>query len=68
VDLLPPGWPFGPAYDHPEHTFVDWAGGDFHLRAPTEAGRTLESPFDVDPDGQRRGADGVWDRGLDEYR
>jgi hypothetical protein len=40
--------------------------GDFHLVQPTDAGQTLPSPFDVDPDGVTRGADGVWDRGAYE--
>jgi len=47
--------------------FVDWAGGDFHLQAATAAGLALPAPFDTDPDGCLRGADGVWDRGLHEY-
>jgi hypothetical protein len=47
--------------------FVDWQGDDFHLTAPTEAGQSLAAPFDTDPDGAARGADGTWDRGLYEY-
>jgi hypothetical protein len=38
-----------------------------HLSAPTEAGNTLSSPFDLDPDGATRGADGTWDRGVYEF-
>ena len=51
--------------------FVDAGGApteaDFHLVAPTEPGATLPAPFDVDPEGVPRGADGVWDRGVFEH-
>jgi len=47
--------------------FVDWEHDDFHLVAPTSAGMTLPAPFDVDPDGVMRGADGTWDRGIFEH-
>jgi hypothetical protein len=48
--------------------FVDWRNDDFRLAAPTRAGRSLPAPFDVDPDGVPRGADGTWDRGIYEHR
>jgi len=47
--------------------FVDAAGGDFHLAVPTEAGMSLDAPYDIDLDGVARGADGTWDRGALEY-
>jgi len=47
--------------------FVDMANGDFRLKAPTLDALHLPSPYDVDPDGNTRGADGVWDRGAYEY-
>lgn len=47
--------------------FVDSAGGDYHLAAATKPGKTLPAPYDVDPDGRVRGADGTWDRGAFEY-
>lgn len=40
---------------------------DLRLAAPTEGGATLPSPFDVDPAGAPRGADGTWDRGAYEH-
>ena len=46
--------------------FVDAAQKDFHLAVATAAGAALPSPFDVDPDGRLRGADGTWDRGAFE--
>jgi hypothetical protein len=39
---------------------------DFHLSGGTQPGLTLAAPFDVDPDGVARGADGNWDRGAYE--
>lgn len=47
--------------------FVNLSGGDFHLASPTTAGATLSSPYNIDPDGVTRGADGTWDRGAFEY-
>jgi chitodextrinase len=47
--------------------FVNAAGRDFRLAAPTPAGATFAAPFTVDPDGKTRGADGVWDRGAYEF-
>ena len=32
-----------------------------------DGGVTLASPFNKDPDGQTRGADGKWDRGAYEF-
>ena len=40
---------------------------DYHLVSATNAGNTLASPFNQDPDGKTRGADGVWDRGAYEF-
>jgi hypothetical protein len=39
---------------------------DFSLKLPTESGKTLPSPYNVDMYGNIRGADGVWDRGAIE--
>ena len=47
--------------------FVAWQSGDFRLQAATAHGMTLPAPFDVDPMGAQRGADGVWDRAPHEY-
>lgn len=47
--------------------FVDFAGKDYRLAAPTQSGTRLASPFDEDPDGAVRGADGTWDLGAYEY-
>jgi len=47
--------------------FVDAAGGNFRLSAPTAAGTVLPSPYDTDLVGLIRGADGVWDLGAFEY-
>lgn len=46
--------------------FVDAATGNFHLSAATDAGTTVVG-YATDPDGNTRGADGVWDRGAYEY-
>ena len=47
--------------------FVGLAARDFRLKLATPAGYTLASPFDIDPAGVVRGADGVWDRGAYEF-
>jgi hypothetical protein len=47
--------------------FTNDAGGDFHLLGGTNAGVTLPSPYNVDPTGATRGADGTWDRGAYEF-
>jgi hypothetical protein len=55
--------------------FVNSAGGDvlngdFHLKATAGArdiGTDLGSPYNLDPDGNTRGADGKWDMGAFEY-
>ena len=47
--------------------FDDAPNGDFHLSAGTDAGTDVGSPYDTDPDGETRGADGIWDRGAYEY-
>jgi len=46
---------------------VNSGAGDFRLRAPTQAGQTLSSPFNQDGNGKTRGGDGVWERGAYEY-
>ena len=43
------------------------SGLDFHLHQATAPGATLGAPYDHDPDGKLRGADGTWDRGAFEY-
>jgi len=47
--------------------FINSINGDFHLLTPTNAGLTLPIPYNIDPDGNIRGADGIWDRGAFEY-
>ena len=48
--------------------FVDAAGKNLGLAMPVPAGIALSSPYNIDPSGQTRGADGTWDRGAFEYR
>jgi hypothetical protein len=50
-----------------EDPFVDAANWDLRLAEPTEAGRTLPTPYDEDLLGEQRGGDGTWDRGAYEY-
>jgi hypothetical protein len=45
-------------------SFVSEANGNFHLNNDTTAGAALAAPFNVDPDGTTRGADGTWDLGA----
>ncbi|HEY4495742.1 MAG TPA: hypothetical protein VJC04_00055, partial [Candidatus Paceibacterota bacterium] len=47
--------------------FVNSAGQDYRLLAPTMSGASLPSPFNVDANGNTRGAGGTWDRGAYEY-
>jgi hypothetical protein len=47
--------------------FVDAANKNFDLKVPVPQGLALSSPYNIDPDGSVRGADGVWDRGAFEY-
>lgn len=47
--------------------FVNSAGADFHLSGATDVGTDLDSPYDVDIDGETRGAVGGWDRGAYDY-
>ena len=47
--------------------FVNIAAGNFHLTSATAAGITLASPYNLDKDGNTRGAGGVWGRGAYEY-
>lgn len=66
---------FYPSFSHGEsngqvgsgNPFIDWQNDNFHLVSATNAGKTLSSPFNGDPDGKTRGLDGVWDRGAYEY-
>jgi hypothetical protein len=47
--------------------FVDATSLDLRLTMATEPGVSLESPLDVDFDGNPRGQDGGWDRGASEF-
>jgi len=48
--------------------FLNYAGANYHLSSATTAGdATVGAPYNVDPDGVVRGADGTWDRGAFEY-
>jgi hypothetical protein len=47
--------------------FLDAAHKLFNLTRATPAGTTLPAPFNLDPNGKARGADGTWDRGAFEY-
>jgi hypothetical protein len=47
--------------------FLNSSGGNYHLAAATTAGQVLPAPFNIDPNGNGRGADGVWDRGAYEF-
>lgn len=47
--------------------FVDYVNLDFRLKAPTNAGISLPSPYKLDPTGMNRGSDGTWDRGAFEF-
>lgn len=47
--------------------FTGYATGNFRLISPTSAGTSLSIPYNFAPDGNTRGADGVWDRGAFEY-
>ena len=47
--------------------FINSAAGDFRLLAGTAAGIALPSPYNLDMNGNVRGADGTWDRGAFEF-
>jgi hypothetical protein len=50
--------------------FVNYAGKDFRLTASNQArnvGTNLGAPYNIDPLGNTRGADGTWDVGAYEY-
>ncbi|MBN1510376.1 MAG: right-handed parallel beta-helix repeat-containing protein, partial [Phycisphaerae bacterium] len=47
--------------------FIGSGSRDFRLRGATAAGLFLSSLYNYDPLGNRRGADGLWDRGAYEY-
>ncbi len=46
---------------------ANWFSENDHLITNTAAGVTLVAPFNMDPDGNLRGADGNWDRGAYEF-
>ena len=46
---------------------VNWFSENDHLVTNTAAGTPLPAPFNLDPDGNTRGADGTWDRGAYEF-
>ncbi|MCK9623051.1 MAG: hypothetical protein M0R47_21255 [Methylobacter sp.] len=46
--------------------FVSYATGDYRLKAATQSGLALPSPYNLDINGDARGANGVWDRGAYE--
>jgi len=53
-----------------ETPFVDRAIKDYHLKSGSstiDSGTNLGSQYEFDPDGNTRGADGVWDRGAYEF-
>ncbi len=47
--------------------FINSAAGDFRLKSPSDPGRSLSSPYNLDLYGRTRGMDGNWDRGALEY-
>lgn len=47
--------------------FVDTTNYNFNLKFATEAGITLDPPFNIDFNGDVRGQDGIWDRGAFEF-
>lgn len=47
--------------------FTDYANLIFTLKSATGAGSSFPTPFNVDPLGNVRGADGTWDRGAAEF-
>lgn len=51
----------------PTSIFVNYAGGDFRLKAETSGGLPLGAPFNADPTGRTRGADGTFTRGAYEF-
>ena len=63
----------GPSATHNENVsnaanpFVNIADRDFRLVRSMTAGTTLPGPYNQDPDGKPRGADGTWDRGAFEF-
>jgi hypothetical protein len=47
--------------------FVNYAAQDYRLQTGTTAGTSLASPYNTDPLGTTRGADGTFDRGAYEF-
>ncbi|MGZ3798310.1 MAG: hypothetical protein ACXVB1_18210, partial [Pseudobdellovibrionaceae bacterium] len=47
--------------------FVNEAGNDLRLLAASSAGTILSFPYNIDVNGNLRGADGIWDRGALEF-
>ena len=50
-----------------EDPFVDWKNKDFRLKAPTDSGKSLLFPYNLDINGNIRGEDAVWDKGAYEF-
>ncbi|MGZ3748733.1 MAG: hypothetical protein ACXVCD_15465 [Pseudobdellovibrionaceae bacterium] len=51
----------------PTSIFTNYSGNDFTLNTGLLAGKTLSSPYDIDLSGNKRGADGMWDKGAFEF-
>jgi hypothetical protein len=47
--------------------FVNYAGLDFRLKANTNSGSSLPSPYNIDPLGTVRGVNGTYDRGAYQF-
>lgn len=47
--------------------FINIDFHDYHLKTHTNPGILLSPPYDTDIDGNKRGLDGIWDRGTYEY-
>lgn len=48
--------------------FTDSSSGDFHLNVETDDGLHFSSPYDIDPDGTKRGSDNsIWSRGAYQF-
>jgi hypothetical protein len=59
-----------PADESPERALGvnPFSGSTFRLKQSTAGGVALGDPYNRDPDGFARGADGVWDKGAFEFR
>jgi hypothetical protein len=47
--------------------YLNVSAGDFHLKTDTTSGATLPAPYNIDPEGNVRGAGGIWDRGAYQF-